>query len=371
MKIAVFHNYLDNIGGAEVVALTLARELSADLYTTNINPEKIRQMGFGDVLERIISIGRLPKQAPFRQQLAFYYFRRLNLKNQYDFFIIAGDWAMSAAVNNKPNMWYAHSPLNELWAFKSYIRENILSAWKKIPYDIWVKFNRILSRRYASFVDIFIANSLNTKKRIKHFYDKEATVIYPPVEINKNAEHIKGDYWLSVNRLITHKRIDIQLKAFKSLPNEKLVIVGSYEKGVAQFEAYKKYLDSLKPDNVTIYHWVDNLKLKELYLKSLGFIATAKDEDFGMTPVEAMAFGKPVIAAKEGGYQESVISGKTGILIEDIDENKLMETIKEIRFELEKNPDKYREDCLARAREFSVENFSASIKKTIAGYFKV
>jgi len=98
MKIAIFHNYMDNIGGAEKVTLVLARELKADIYTTNINIEAVRNMGFYEV--KIKSIGRVPINAPFRQQIALHKFRKLDLKNKYDFFIIGGDWAISSAVKN-------------------------------------------------------------------------------------------------------------------------------------------------------------------------------------------------------------------------------------------------------------------------------
>lgn len=112
MKIAVFHNFMDNIGGAERVGLTLARELNADLYTTNIDKDKIKKMGFDDV--RLISIGSIPINPPFRQQAALHKFRHLNLGKKYDFYIIDGDWAMSSAVNNKPNLWFVHSPIREI-----------------------------------------------------------------------------------------------------------------------------------------------------------------------------------------------------------------------------------------------------------------
>jgi hypothetical protein len=150
MKIAVFHNFMDNIGGAEIVTLTLARELNADIYTTNISPSHITEMGFEDVLPRIYSIGNIPIQAPFRQQLAFFKFWRLNLKKSkpgmaYDRYIISGDWAMSGAVHNKPNIWYVHSPLHELWAFKDKIRNTMVVFWKRPIYDFWVWFNRKLT----------------------------------------------------------------------------------------------------------------------------------------------------------------------------------------------------------------------------------
>ena len=130
MRIAIFHNYLDNVGGAEIVCLQLARGLNADIYTTNINFDVIKKMGFEDIIPRIKSIGKIPIEAPYRQQLAFMKFRKLNLTGKYDFFIIGGDWAISGAVNNKPNLEYFHSPLNEIWAFRNYVRKS-LKFWMK------------------------------------------------------------------------------------------------------------------------------------------------------------------------------------------------------------------------------------------------
>ena len=118
MKIAVFHNYMDNIGGAERVGLTLAREFNADMYSTVINQDAIEKMGF-DI--RIKKIGWIPVNAPFRQQAALMRFRKLNLKDTYDYFIIDGDWATSGAINNKPNMWYVHSPIREIWDLYGYL----------------------------------------------------------------------------------------------------------------------------------------------------------------------------------------------------------------------------------------------------------
>jgi len=88
MRIAIFHNYMDNIGGAEVVGLILARELKADLFSTNIDDDKIEKMGFKGL--NLISIGKVPVNAPFRQQLALLKFRNLNLKDDYDFYLMDG-----------------------------------------------------------------------------------------------------------------------------------------------------------------------------------------------------------------------------------------------------------------------------------------
>ncbi len=358
MKIAVFHNFLDNIGGAEIVTLTLARELKADLYTTNIDKEKIKRAGFEDILPRIKSIGKVPLQAPFRHQAALWRFSRIKL--DYDHYIISGDWAVSAAKRNRPVLWYVHSPCRELWDLRGYVRNNIVPFYFRFFYDIWTSFNRWLHPKYIKKIDKIVCNSKNTQKRLKKYLGIEAGVIYPPTEVSKHCWRPAKNYWLSVNRLLKHKRIEIQLESFQKLPKERLIIVGSYEKNARQFEAYKKEIERKKPKNVEIRHWVSSEELKKLYSECKGLICTAKDEDFGMTPVEAMASGKPVIAAKEGGYKETVIDGKAGKLIKaSIDE--LVMTIKEVG----KNPEKYKEYCLKRAGEFDVKKFVDKIKEKI------
>jgi glycosyltransferase involved in cell wall biosynthesis len=365
MKIAVFHNFMDNIGGAEIVCLTLARELNADLYTTNINPENIEKMGFADVLPRIKSIGKVPKDSPQRQQLTSLKFRKLNLRGKYDFFIIGGDWAISGAMKNKPNIYYCHTPLRELYDLKKFVRKEMMPFWKRPIFDFWTAFNIYLNRKYVRNAGRIYCNSENTRKRIKEYLKQDAEVIYPPIDTKRFQSRKSKDFWLSVNRLLKAKRVDLQLKAFKKLPNQKLVIVGSYEKGSQHFKEYISYLNKIKPKNVEILNWADDKKLKKLYSECKGFITTAKDEDFGMTAVEAMAAGKPVIAPDEGGYKESVINGKTGILIDNIDEDKIADSLKRISRELEKNPGKYRNECIKQAKKFDVSVFIGKIKDGI------
>ncbi len=360
MKIAIFHNFMDNIGGAEIVVLHMARGLHADVYTTNIDIDKINKMGFNDISKNIKSIGKVPKMAPFRHQIALWRFKRLNLKNKYDKYIIAGDWAVSAAVHNKPNIWYIHSPLNELWQFKDFIKKEMLSWWKKPIFEIWVKINRYLTKKYADHVQYFICNSNNVKQRVKKYYKKDCEIIYPPVDTKSYESRPSKGYWLSVNRLLTHKRVDLQIKAFAKMPDKKLIIVGSYEKNVDQFEKYVKYIESIKTNNIQILNWVDDNKLKELYSECEGFITTSKDEDFGMTAIEAMASGKFCIAPKEGGYIESIVDNKTGTLIDNIDDQKIIDTIKSL-----KNLESHKEACITRAKDFDVENFINQIQSVL------
>ena len=365
MKIAIFHQALDNIGGAEIVTLTLARKLNADIYTTNINHKNIIACGFSDIVSRIYSIGTLPRRAPFRQQLALWKMRMLNLSGRYNQFIISGDWAISAAVKNHPNIWYIHGPLNELWEFKKHISNEVISWWMRPLYYLWVSINQKLILSYARHVDQWVCNSLNVKKRVLNIFGTSATVVYPPIEVSEYSYKNSKGYWLSVNRLVGHKRIEIQLEAFRQMPDQKLIIVGSYEKGARQFETYKKKLEAIKPANVTFQYWVSDEELKKLYAECIGFITTAEREDFGMTAVEAMASGKPVIAPDDGGYRESVISGKTGILIHDINAEKLAKAVASINSELQKNPLHYRDACQKRAQAFDTSRFIAEIRQCI------
>jgi glycosyltransferase involved in cell wall biosynthesis len=349
---------MDNIGGAEIVGLTLARELNADFYTTNIGEDKIRKMGFSDV--RLKSIGKIPINAPFRQQAALWRFRKLNLKGKYDFFIIDGDWAVSAAVNNKPNLWYVHSPIREIWDLYRDIRQNIVPFPLRWIFDVWVYYNRYLNKKYIRHVNKIACNSENTQKRVKKYLQRDAVIINPPIEISRHYYKKAGNYWLSVNRLFYHKRIDIQTKAFSRLPDEKLIIVGSYEQA-GHFQSYANYIKRIKPKNVEVISWVNSNKLVDLYANCKGLITTAKDEDFGMTAVEAMASGKPVIAPNEGGYKETVINGVTGKLINDINVDKLVNAVKEI----EENPQKYKDTCIEQAKKFDIKVFIKKIKEEI------
>lgn len=356
MKIAIFHDYIGAIGGGEKLVLTLARSLKADIITTDVDHDSIGKTGFEDV--NIITLGNTVKFSPLKQVSASYKFARCNFSEEYDFFIISGNWATFAAKKHKPNLYYCHTPARAFYdLYDSFLRRQPLFA--KPLFKIWVAVYKSIYEYYVKKAERIIVNSINTQSRVIKYHHRDAEIIYPPVDVSKHKFKQYGDFWLSVNRLYPEKRIELQIEAFRLMPNEKLIIAGGYAEG----DRAARYVKNIKkdiPENVEIRGSISEKELIDLYGNCKGFIATAMDEDFGMTPVEAMASGKAVIAVNEGGYLESVINGKTGMLIEPNVSN-IIEAIKTVSAD----PGKYKDACEEQARKFDISIFINSMKNII------
>lgn len=354
MKIAIFHDYIGAIGGGEKLVLTLARGLGADVITTDVDEDSVRKLGFPDV--KIISIGETIKMPPLKQLSASLRFMFCDFRKKYDLFIFSGNWAHFAAKKHKPNIWYCHTPVRAFYDLydvflkrQSLIIEPFFSAW--------VAMHKPLSEYYLKHVEKIISNSKNTQFRVRKYLNREAEIIYPPVDTTKYCFKEFGDFWLSVNRLYPEKRVELQIEAFRLMPAEKLVVIGDFAKGDHASEYAEKIKNNL-PANVEMRGAVTEKNLIDLYANCKGFIATAMDEDFGMTPLEAMAAGKPVIAVKEGGYLESVMDGVTGKLVEAN-----IESIAKAVDIVSKNPEIYKHACRERAKMFDKSTFIERMKE--------
>jgi len=357
MKVAIFHNYLDVIGGGEKVALTLARELDADVITTDVDMNLIEKMGFGDV--KIISLGRTIKMPPLKQIFASRMFSRCDFSKDYGFFILSGDWTLFAAKKHKPNLYYVHALSRQFYdLYDEFLSKQ--SYYKKPFFISWSFFHRKLMEKYMNHVQKIIANSESTRAGLEKYSKRKSKVIYPFVDCSKYSYKENGNFWLSVNRLYPDKRIELQIEAFRRLPQERLLIVGGHARG-DHAEAYLKKIVKNLPPNVEILGVLSDEMVKDLYSRCKAFITTGINEPFGLTPLEAMASGKPVVAVNEGGYRETVIQNVTGKLVKPSADS-LMDAVKEISM----NSVKFRAACENRAMQFDVKIF---IEK-ISGYIR-
>lgn len=361
-KIAIFHDYFGCIGGGEKLVLTLARALHADVITTDVDADAIKKMGFGRV--RIISIGSNPQLPPLKQISASVLFAMCDFSQQYDFFIFSGNWAHYAAAKHKPNLWYCHTPVRAFYDLREYYLQKQPTPLHYVAMLAWQEMHGSADLRSLRHVQRIVANSENTQRRIKRFYNRDSVVVYPPVPTKRFRYLRNGDFWLSVNRLYPEKRVDLQIEAFRRLPSEKLLIVGGYSRG-DHAERSLSYLSNV-PANVRILGTVSEKRLRELYATCKAFITTAMDEDFGLTVVEAMAAGKQVVATAEGGHLETMIDGKTGILV-DANVESVVNAVERIS----QNPKKYRKACEKRARQFDERLFIQKMKRSISARMRL
>jgi glycosyltransferase involved in cell wall biosynthesis len=352
VRIAIFHDYFGAVGGGERLVVAMARILDADIITTNT--DAVQRI---DPTVRVVSLGKTLSFPLLKQISASILFYCSDFTHQYDFFIFSGNWAHFAAHRHHPNLWYCNTPTRLFYdQYQSFIsRQNF---FRRPAARLWITLHRYLDRRSIGFTDTIVVNSKNVQARVKQYYQRDSAIIYPCIDTSRFSCREYGNFWLSVNRLYPEKRIGLQIRVFRELPAEQLLIAGGYSEGDHASEYVQKITRDLPP-NVTVLGEVSEEKLIDLYSRCRGLICTAVDEDFGLTPLEAMASGKPVVAVNEGGFRETV-TPQTGLLVEAT-QDIIASAVKTIS----RNPEAYREACIARAREFDLPLFAGWIKEAV------
>ena len=353
MKIAIFHDYFSAIGGGERVVLELAQVLDADVITTDPDVIKLLNRNI-----RVKSLGSTPKIPVLKQISATKKFYLTDFSNNYDFFIFTGNWSRYAAYRHHPNLWYCFTPVRAFYdLYGTFLhRQGIVS---RQLFRLWTSGHRMLDQNAVTHIDRIATISCTVQERIKQYYQRDSEIIYPPVDVSRYRCENFGEFWLSVNRLYPEKRIELQINSFRRMPEEQLIIVGGFACG-DHAEQYARKLVKDLPENVKILGEIPENELIKLYSNCKGHICTAMDEDFGLTPLEAMASGKAVVAINEGGYRETV-TNSTGILVDS--------SIKQITSAIQvisADPGRYREACIRRASEFDLPVFTKKIKKIIS-----
>lgn len=307
MSVAILHDHLRFIGGGERVALTLASALDADLYVTDLDPTLPERAGMPAV--RALEIARVPRRAPMRQNAQARAFRTASIPD-HDMYIFSGNWAVFAAPRHRPNLWYCHTPVRVFYDLRNAFLASV-PPMRRWAARRWIERRRPEYETAVAGVDRIVANSRNVSDRIRRYLGHSSEIVYPPVDTSRYRFDRVGDFWMSVNRLSHEKGLDLQMAVFRRLPQERLVVVGAPQMGVRM----DRFIRSLNPPpNVEFLGEIDDRKLRDLYATCRGLVATSRDEDFGLGPVEAMASGKAVVAVDEGGYRESVVHGETGWL---------------------------------------------------------
>ncbi|MDD3003035.1 MAG: glycosyltransferase [Candidatus Shapirobacteria bacterium] len=349
-KIALFYDWLNQWGGAEKVLLDLIKLYpEAPIYTLVHDPKKTNWLP-----KNTKFITSFINKLPFSKNNPIFYtpFYSIALE-QFDFsdfdIVISTTSTIGHCLLTPPKtvfVCYFHNTNRHIYQKKyTWPISLIISNYKKI--------DQIYSKR----PDFLFCNSQTVQQRIKNAYKRDAKIIYPGVDTSffiPSKTNPTEKYFLIVSRLVSHKRIDLAIKACHQL-NQKLYIVGTGR----DKNHLIKMIDSLNDSNIKLLGKVNNNKLLNLYQNCQALICPQL-EDFGLTPLEAQGCGKPVIAYNKGGLTETIINNKTGIFFKYQTVKSLIRAIKKF------HPNNFSKDvCKENAQKFSNIKFMLNFKKEI------
>lgn len=370
MKIALVHDYLNDFGGAERVLKAL-REIfpKAPIYTIYFKKNSPCWQEFKNVKVIQSWFSYLPFCEKLISPLRFLIpliWSSFDFSD-YDLVITSASWAITKGMPARRQagkklieICYIHTPPRYLYGYDT--SRNWEGKWYSgiiKTYALVINhFMRMYDYNKAQEVDYFIVNSKNVGKRLEKFYRrKDYKVIYPPVDFEKfqipKYKILDTNYYLAGGRLTAAKNFDLIIKACQKA-KVKLKIYGD---GID-----RKRLEKIAgPETEFLGRVTDNESI-HLYQNARAFIIAQKDEDFGITPVESMAAGTPVIAYRGGGYRETVVDGKTGIFFDELSVDSLVRAIKKFQ------KTKFNKKVLTNhTQKFSKQRFEREITKFVAG----
>lgn len=307
MRVAIVYDRLNKIGGAEVVLVQFAKLFpQAHWYTSVWEPSKTPYAKNWKIhtswLSRIPWLRTHHEWIPYLMPFVFESF----IFDSYDLVISIGS-AESKGIITKPgtlHLNYCLTPTRYLYSHESHYLTNPI-------YRLIAKYLRLWDQVASTRPDIMIAISTQVKKRIQKVYNRDVDIIFPPVATKKFAQKSSfvpkfKDYYLTVSRLVSYKKIEILVNTFNQ-NGKTLLIIGTGSE-------FKRLARLAKP-NVHLLGSVSDEQLVGYYQHAKAFLQ-ANEEDFGISMCEALASGTPVIAYQEGGASDIVQNGKTGILVE-------------------------------------------------------
>ncbi len=322
MRVALVHDWLTGMRGGEKVLQALMELFpEAHLFTLVFLPEKVSPV-FQSQRVTVSPLQRLPfGRSHYRYYLPLYYeFMKGFDFSEYDL-IISSSSACAKWIQNpkkRLHICYCHTPMRYIWdGFEEYFGSNasLPVRWMARAFREYLQRCDLKSNEGVSY---FIANSSEVRHRIQRLYHREATVIHPPVELAAlKPESGERTYYLVVSALVPYKRIDLAIQGCnkKNLP---LRIIGDGPE--------RKRLENMSGPTIQFEGWVPSEKLAGYYSHAKALIFPGR-EDFGIVPVEALSCGCPVIAFQEGGVQDTLTDGVTGVLFREQTVASLVEAI--------------------------------------------
>ena len=358
MKIAIVHDYLENKGGAEYVFETFTKLFpKAERYAL-FHKKRL----FPSIKTNTSFIQRLPFK-DYRKLLFLFPAAIESLRLPKDTEVILSSSHAFAKGVRKPkgalHICYCYTPMRYAWDMcEDYMKNEIIPGKFRLVLPFLITRLRAWDYKNAQNVDHFIAISKNIQSRIKKYYNRESTVIYPPVRTKffKPARKKEEEFYLIVSRLVAIKRIDIVIDAFNVF-RKKLIVIGDGR----EFHRLKAKAKT----NIEFKGELSDEEVRNHYRRCKAFIFPSND-DFGITPVEAQACGKPVVAFGRGGALETVIEGKTGHFFYEQTPEALVKAIQEsekMKFD--------KKLCRKNALRFDEEIFRRKIKAFVAEKYRV
>ncbi len=353
-SVALVHDWLNQMGGAEYVLAVLHDMLpQAPVFTSLYHKERMpTEMKQWDIRTSLLNYVPLLRKRS-RLLLPFYphAFARMDLSERD--LVISIKSAFSLGVTTKRSEYQAHhicyclTPTRFLWNFDAYMHREQVSGLARNFSRLFIHHLRNWEVEAAQQVDQFIAISRTVQERIRTCYGRESTIIHPPVNTQEfqvaNDLQPTQDHYLIVSRLIPYKRIDLAVEAFNRMPDRKLVIVGEGRDEAA--------LRAAAQGNIVFAGYLDRPQVVELMTTCRAFIFPG-EEDFGITPVEALSAGKPVIAYEAGGALDYVKNDTTGIFFQTQEPEALAQAVEDYE---RRSWDPA--ICRQQAQQFSVEAF--------------
>ncbi len=364
MRIAVVHDWLYVIGGAErVLREILQCYPHADVFTLfdALSDEERAWIGFEksrtSFLQRVPRIHRMHRALLPMMPLAI---EQLDLSG-YDL-VISSSCAVAKGVITGPDQLhvaYVHSPMRYAWDLQhDYLRESSGAfGLKSALARMMLHRLRVWDASSGLRPNVIVANSAYVSRRIKKAFGRDAQVIHPPVNVEPSAsESPRSTHFLTAGRLVGYKNVRAVIEAFKFMPDLKLIVAGDGPEA--------KRLKAISGPNVTFTGFVGDGEMRRLMATARALIFAA-DEDFGIIPVEAQAEGTPIIALGRGGARETVIAdgpNPTGMFFYEPSAPSIAACVNAF---LTRQSDFSGEACQRHARMFSGDRFRRQFKSLV------